>query len=317
MTVRNEETGVAQVATTDRQGRYSFIDIQPGNSALFVNAPGFQRFNLSNIYIGIGRTNQIDATLNLGSASETVEVQGQAQTIQTESSLIGTAEKQGSEAEGKSAGDFFNTRSIRKLPSEKINPHSCPSCRRTSRQKKSRCGTKIPLHFAPSGSRTPAGRCSTPGRSNILESRYLCRGRILETIHPDERRLLSYAGDAAVHVKYSEDSTEKPYSRVRIAKGVMQLTKEQRSVKKYAIRNADKDARIVVVEYPVEEDRELTPAAPKPEESSGVVSSLPGSGGCRQNRGADRRGSSHRKKRTMHSPISTMMKLPYWCNRSE
>ncbi len=46
------------------------------------------------------------------------------------------------------------------------------------------------------------------------------------------------------------------------------FTKEQRNVKKYAVRNADKDARIVVVEYPVEEGWELTPSAPKPEESS-------------------------------------------------
>jgi hypothetical protein len=90
----------------------------------------------------------------------------------------------------------------------------------------------------------------------------------LETIHPDERRLLSYAGDAAVHVKYSEDSTDKPYSRVRIAKGIMLLTKEQRNVKKYTIRNADKDSRVVVVEYPVQEGWALTPATPKPEESS-------------------------------------------------
>jgi hypothetical protein len=71
-----------------------------------------------------------------------------------------------------------------------------------------------------------------------------------------------------VHVKYSEDSTEKPFSRVRIAKGVMQFTKEQRNVKKYAIHNADKDPRTVVVEYPVEEGWELTPAMPKPEKSS-------------------------------------------------
>jgi hypothetical protein len=71
-----------------------------------------------------------------------------------------------------------------------------------------------------------------------------------------------------VHVKYSEDSTEKPFSRVRIAKGVMQFTQEQRDVKKYAIHNADKDPRTVVVEYPVEDGWELTPAMPKPEESS-------------------------------------------------
>jgi len=69
-------------------------------------------------------------------------------------------------------------------------------------------------------------------------------------------------------VKYSEDSTEKPFSRVRIAKGIMQLTREQRNAKKYTIRNADTEPRQVIVEHPAEEEWELTPSTPKPEESS-------------------------------------------------
>ena len=108
VTVRNEETGVSQVSTTDARGHYRFNDLQAGNSALFVNAPGFQRFNLTNVYLGVGRTNEIDATLNLGGVNETVEVQGSATTINASSALVaGIAGKQGSEAEGKSAGDFF------------------------------------------------------------------------------------------------------------------------------------------------------------------------------------------------------------------
>ena len=54
VTVRNEETGVSQVSTTDARGHYRFNDLQAGNSALFVNAPGFQRFNLINDYLGVG-----------------------------------------------------------------------------------------------------------------------------------------------------------------------------------------------------------------------------------------------------------------------
>src|ERR1700722_1056417 len=115
VTVRNEETGGSQVAHTDRQGRYSFSDIQPGNSALFVNAPGFQRFNLSNVYIGIGRTNQIDATLNVGAASETVEVTGAAPMVQTSTSVVTVVGRQSSEAEGKSAGDFFEYKIKQKI----------------------------------------------------------------------------------------------------------------------------------------------------------------------------------------------------------
>ena len=46
------------------------------------------------------------------------------------------------------------------------------------------------------------------------------------------------------------------------------LTKEQRNAKKYTIRNADTESRQVIVEHPAEEEWELTPSTPKPEESS-------------------------------------------------
>lgn len=52
----------------------------------------------------------------------------------------------------------------------------------------------------------------------MIESDAFAGEGVLETIHPDEQRLLSYAGDSAVHVKYSDESSDKPFSRIRIAK---------------------------------------------------------------------------------------------------
>jgi hypothetical protein len=45
ITVRNEETGASQTTTTDANGTYRFYNVPAGNSALFVNARGFQAFN--------------------------------------------------------------------------------------------------------------------------------------------------------------------------------------------------------------------------------------------------------------------------------
>jgi len=269
VTVRNEETGVSQVATTDRQGRYSFTDIQPGNSALFVNAPGFQRFNLTNVYVGVGRTNQIDATLNIGAANETVEVQAGANMVQTETAeFSGVAGKQGAEAEGKSAGGFFEYKINQKITIGKNQSALVPILQANLDAEKVTLWNENSAPLRALWIKNTSGQVLDSGSFNILEADTFAGEGVLEVIHPDERRLLSYAGDAAVHVKFTEDATEKPYSRVRIANGIMQLTKEQRKVKKYTIRNADKDARIVVVEYPVEENWDLTPATPKPEEST-------------------------------------------------
>jgi hypothetical protein len=269
VTVRNEETGVSQVVTTDAQGRYSFTDIQPGNSALFVNAPGFQRFNLTNVYVGVGRPNQIDATLNIGSANETVEVQASAPQMNTETAeLSAIAGKQGSEAEGKSAGDFFEYKINQKITIGKNQSALVPILQAHIDAEKVTLWNENSAPLRALWIKNTSGQVLDSGSFNILEADTFAGEGVLEVIHPDERRLLSYAGDAAVHVKFTEDATEKPYSRVRIANGIMQLTKEQRKVKKYTIRNADKDSRVIVVEYPVEEDWELTPATPKPEEST-------------------------------------------------
>jgi hypothetical protein len=269
VTVRNEETGSSQVTTTDARGRYRFNNLQPGNSALFVTAPGFQRFNLTNVYIGIGRTNEIDATLNLGNTSETVEVSGTAPMLNTESSVIANvAGKQASEAEGKSAGDFFEYKIKQKINIGKNQSALVPILQAHIEAEKVTLWNAESAPLRALWIKNTSGQVLDSGSFNILEADTFAGEGVLETIHPDERRLLSYAGDAAVHVKYTTDEREQPFSRVRIAKGIMLLTKEQHRSNKFTIRNADTEPRQVIVEYPSEKDWELTPATPKPEESS-------------------------------------------------
>jgi Carboxypeptidase regulatory-like domain len=269
VTIRNEETGGSQVATTDAQGRYRFNDIQAGNSALFVTATGFQRFNLANIYLGIGRNNEIDATLNLGTANETVEVQGTAATLNTESSEISTTvEKQGAEAEGKSAGDFFEYKIKQKITIGKNQSALVPILQAHIEAEKVTLWNPESAPLRALWIKNTSGQVLDAGSFNVLEAETFAGEGVLETIHPDERRLLSYAGDAAVHVKYSSESSEKPFSRIRIAKGIMLMTKEQHAAHKFTIRNADTDSRQVIVEYPAEDGWKLSPATPQPEEST-------------------------------------------------
>ena len=57
VTIRNEETGASQSTTSDATGTYRFFNVPAGNSALFVSRAGFQQFNLTNFYLGVGRMN--------------------------------------------------------------------------------------------------------------------------------------------------------------------------------------------------------------------------------------------------------------------
>jgi hypothetical protein len=243
--------------------------LQAGNSALFVNAPGFQRFNLTNVYLGIGRTNEIDATLSVGASSETVEVQGAASMVETSNAEVaGNAEKQGAEAEGKSAGDFFEYKIKQKITIGKNQSALVPILQSHIEAERVTLWNEDSAPLRALWIKNTSGQVLDAGSFNVLEADTFAGEGVLETIHPDERRLLSYAGDAAVHVKFSDDSSEKPFSRVRIAKGIMLLTQEQRKSSKFTIRNADTEPRQVILEYPAQEGWELTPATPKPEESS-------------------------------------------------
>jgi hypothetical protein len=105
------------------------------------------------------------------------------------------------------------------------------------------------------------------GTFNILDSDTFAGEGLIETVHPAERRLISYAADPALQVTMEQQSSERPISRIRIVKGLMYLTREQRDSRKYTLHNADTSSRDVVIEHPARDNWKLV-EGPKPEETS-------------------------------------------------
>ncbi len=54
VTIRNEESGASQTAVTDSSGTYHLYNVPAGNSALFVDAPGFQKYVAFQFLFGRG-----------------------------------------------------------------------------------------------------------------------------------------------------------------------------------------------------------------------------------------------------------------------
>jgi Carboxypeptidase regulatory-like domain/Putative zinc-finger len=77
--VTNSLTQVARRTKTDPGGRYSVDRLDPGNYTLDVEAPGFTPQQSSGVALNPAQQSQKDLTLAVGSLSQTVEVQGQAQ----------------------------------------------------------------------------------------------------------------------------------------------------------------------------------------------------------------------------------------------
>ncbi|HTB11824.1 MAG TPA: carboxypeptidase regulatory-like domain-containing protein [Bryobacteraceae bacterium] len=88
VTLRNESTGVLQRDSTNDAGYYVFNSISPGLYTVSVEAAGFKKFDSVHNKLDANSTLELDATLAVGSAAETVEVVASAQVLQTESSAV-------------------------------------------------------------------------------------------------------------------------------------------------------------------------------------------------------------------------------------
>jgi hypothetical protein len=74
---------------------------------------------------------------------------------------------------------------------------------------------------------------------------------LLEPIHPDEKRLLSYAVDQAVRVTPDPQNNSSRVTSVSASKGVVIVHNMQVAAATYVVRNAADEPRTVVVEHPI------------------------------------------------------------------
>ncbi len=272
VTVRNDQNGATQSTTSDARGVYQFYNVPMGNSALFVDSPGFKRFDLSNFFIGSGRSNEIDARLEVGTVAETVTVQATPVTLNTESAEVSSVNsaiaKQHVEAEGKAMGDYFEYDIKQKIIIGKNQSALVPILQAHIEAEKvslwSEGSQEIRRALWITNS---SGMTLDSGTFNILDADTFAGEGLLDTVHPAERRLISYAADPALRITMDEEGNDKPSTHVRIAKGIMVLTHEQRDKRKYTLHNSDTTLRQVVIEHPAREGWKLAEGA-KPEETS-------------------------------------------------
>ncbi len=74
VTITNQGTGVSENKTTDTVGRYIFNALKPAVYSVRVEAPGFKTLIQNNIDLRVGQQSDLDLTLQVGNAKETVEV---------------------------------------------------------------------------------------------------------------------------------------------------------------------------------------------------------------------------------------------------
>lgn len=88
VTLKNDATGLARQTTTNDAGYYVVPNLPPGNYTVTVEATGFKKFEGTGNKLDPNSTLSVDVPLQVGSASDTVEVVASAVVLQTESAAV-------------------------------------------------------------------------------------------------------------------------------------------------------------------------------------------------------------------------------------
>lgn len=111
-TLRDAESGSERVTTTDSHGFYTFASVPVGSYILTIEASGFQTYKAEGIRLGGSERRNINATLQVGATSQTVEVSGAANIVAPvdsgeKSSTLTTKELQNFVQVGSNAAEYI------------------------------------------------------------------------------------------------------------------------------------------------------------------------------------------------------------------
>jgi hypothetical protein len=89
VTLVDSQTNVAREATTNDTGRYIFASVAPGLYNLTISKPGFRATKFTRQEIQVGSTRTLNAILEIGSTTETVEVVATNAELETMNATVG------------------------------------------------------------------------------------------------------------------------------------------------------------------------------------------------------------------------------------
>src|SRR5436189_5856893 len=89
VTLTQTETGLTRNAVTNETGSYTLTNLPIGPYRLEASLPGFRTYVQNGIVLQVNSNPVINATLEVGQVSETVEVQANAALVETRNTAVG------------------------------------------------------------------------------------------------------------------------------------------------------------------------------------------------------------------------------------
>jgi len=281
VTATSPVTGIRVTRQTGNDGSYSLAPLVPGQYELTVDANGFQRFVERNIEVNGSMT--ANASLNVGSSSQTVTVNASGLALKTPSrGVMGMVARGGgfiagagapapvpggvgygggvyrpsdaiAEGDVSSSGfdDFFQyslaqTVTIHKNESAMVPilQQDLPAEHVTLWSERSR--TPLRAVWLENSSKLTLDS----GSFSIFENGEFAGEGLLDPIHPGEKRLVSYAADQAVHVQVASRENTRTLQHLRILKGVVIETHMGVASVTYSATNSGDTDRVLLIEHP-------------------------------------------------------------------
>ncbi len=257
ITVTNTGTTSTRTTYSDDHGLFVVNNLEPGTYTVSVSLAGFQTYRTSGVSLLPSQIASSNIRLQVGSVNQTVEVTSG----DFENSFAPAAQ-------GAALGDLFEYAIKQKITVLKNQSALVPIVQsRIDAEKVTLWNDSDQVPLRALWITNSSGLTLDAGTFNIVEADSFAGEGLLGEIKPDEKRLLSYAADTSVRITTEDDSDTRPYTHLRIAKGLMKLTREQREKETYTIHNADTSARSVIIEHPVRDGWQLADGV-KPDDTS-------------------------------------------------
>lgn len=109
VTLADSQTGFGRTSKTNNQGEYQFQQVPPATYTVTATAAGFARVKQEGVRLLVSTPANLDFTMQVAAASETIEVKGEAELVNTQDATLGHA---------------FGSEKIENLPFEGRDPVS-------------------------------------------------------------------------------------------------------------------------------------------------------------------------------------------------
>jgi hypothetical protein len=291
---------------TDANGKYEFGSLPNGEYRIEVESPGFQKYVARGLTAEAGKLFRYDVSLNIGSASQTVEVTASAPTLNADSASIGTAvngrflgsgkglggnpggffkkppvapgqlealrNQDQSAANAQELGDLFEYKLKEPVTILKNRSALVPIIQSPIAAEKVSVWNDQAENARPQRALWLDNSSSLTldgGSFSVLEEETFAGEGIFDPIRPGEKRLVSYATDLALNASSRNAIESGQVTRVVINRGILTHQSQVHEKKTYTFRNEDTSSRSVIVEHPVRIGYELTGEAKPVETTAG------------------------------------------------